>query len=245
MPSKDPKYQGCELIDAFSLFHLALMYNLQSSDMIASLSEYGPFAPVVGYAGALITTVIAIAAIWSGRTENWRPPEEVLPGTGQKFVFLFCAVGMTLQWYLASPTFINYYLAAVSTIGVLSFAAYIKYTSLLKIHVYHKLIGTGPESVRVKRILGGRTLLPEAEEIRKKKKISVQKLLEGAAYERDQLWSREAQDWVQTRVLLLFVFTLFAGTSALTGASFAVQVILTQKAASSVIRSSDAPGLGN
>jgi hypothetical protein len=66
-------------------------------------------------------------------------------------------------------------------------------------------------------------------------------LLEGAAYKADLLWSREARQWVKQRVLLFFILTLVLGTSALTGARFATQVLLTKKSASSVIHATDAP----
>lgn len=93
------------------------------------------------------------------------------------------------------------------------------------------------------RILGGRELRPEAERKRKKLGIDVQTLLEGAAYKADLIWTREARRWVKQRVLLFFILTLVFGTSALTGASFAAQVLLTRKAAASFIRGDEAPGI--
>ena len=92
------------------------------------------------------------------------------------------------------------------------------------------------------RILGGRDLLPDAAKKCRQHGVDIQALLEGAASP-DQLWSRESRHWVKQRVLLFFILTLVLGTSALTGASFATQVLLTETAAASVIRSSDAPGL--
>jgi hypothetical protein len=110
-------------------------------------------------------------------------------------------------------------------------------------YVFIKKVATGPSSTRDVRILGGRHLLPEAEKKRKKQRVDIQSLLEGVAYNPDLLWSREARKWVKERVRLFFILTLLLGTSALTGSSFATQLLLTKQAAASVIRTSDAPAL--
>jgi hypothetical protein len=57
------------------------------------------------------------------------------------------------------------------------------------------------------------------------------------------VWDRSDRQSVKTQVLLFFILALVFGTSALTTASFATQVMMTQKAAASVIKNSDAPGL--
>lgn len=211
--------------------------------MLAALSEYGPFAPVVGYAGAIMATGAALFLMWGGRMKKWRPPDEDLPGTAQALVLLLCGVGMVLQWYFAAPVTIARFLAVVAMLAIACVVCFLKYTGLLGTYVYLKKVATGPTSTRFVRILGGRHLRPEAEETRKRLGVDIQSLLEGASYNPDLLWSREARRWVKQRVLLLFILTLLLGTSALTGASFATQVLLTNKAASSVIRTVDAPGV--
>lgn len=211
--------------------------------MLAAASEYGPFAPVVGYAGAIMATGAALFLMWGGKMEKWRPPDEDLPGTAQALVLLLCAVGMVLQWYFAVPPTIAWFLSVVAMLAVACVICFLKYTGLLGTYVFIKKVATGPSSTRDVRILGGRELLPEAEKKRIKHGVDVQSLLEGAAYNSDLLWSRAARQWVKQRVLLFFILTLLLGTSALTGASFATQVLLTKKAAASVIRSSDAPAL--
>lgn len=211
--------------------------------MLESVSDYGPFAPVVGYAGAVMAAGAALLAIWSGKMEKWRPPDEDLPGTAQKFVLLLCGVGMVVQWYFAVPDVIDWFLGVVVILTVATILCFLRYSGLLGIYIYVKKVATSQNSTCDVRILGGRNLLPEAEKIRTKKKIDIQTLLEGAAYNVDKLWSREARDWVKQRVLLFFILTLVFGTSALTGASFAVQVLLTKKAAASVIHTTDAPAL--
>ena len=211
--------------------------------MLPSPSEYGPFAPVVGYAGAIMAAGAALFLMWGGKMQKWRPPDEDLPGTAQALVLLLCSVCMVLLWYFAIPGAIAWFLTAVFLFAVACVACFLRYNALLGTHIYIKKVATSQQSTRDVRILGGCELLPEAEEKRKKEKIDIQTLLEGAAYNPDFLWSREERQWVKQRVLLFFILTLVFGTSALTGASFATQVLLTEKAAASVIDTTKAPGL--
>lgn len=206
-------------------------------------SEYGPFAPVVGYAGAIMATGTALFTLWGGRMRKWRPPDEDLPGTGQAVAMLLCGVGMVLQWYCATPEAVGWFLVAVGVLAAACVASLMRYGGLISTHVYVKRVAVGRHSTQDVRILGGRRLLPDAEKKRRDLGIDIQTLLEGAAYNPDLLWSRASRNWVKVRVLLFFILTLVLGTSALTGASFATQVLLTKKAAASVIRSSTAPGL--
>ena len=211
--------------------------------MFAVASDYGPFAPVVGYAGAIVVTGGALFSMWGGSTEKWRPPDEDLPGFAQKLVLLLCGVGMVVQWYLAEPASIVWFIVSVVVTATACVVCFLKYSELLGTFVYTKKIATTTSSTRDVRILGGRDLLPDAEKKQKKLKVEIQALFEGAAYSPDLLWTRESRQWVKKRVLLYFILTLLLGTSALTGASFAVQVLLTKKAATSVIQAKDAPGL--
>jgi len=211
--------------------------------MFVSASDYGPFAPVVGYAGVIMAAGGALFLMWGGKMEKWRPPDEDLPGTGQAIVLLLGGVGMVLQWYFATPGVIGWFLGGVAVLALACVACFLRYSGLLGTYVYIKKESTGPKSTRDVRILGGHELLPEAEEKRQKLGVDTQTLLEGAAYKADLLWSRPARQWVKQRVLLFFILTLLLGTSALTGASFATQVLLTKKAAASVIRTKDAPAL--
>ena len=208
-----------------------------------SASDYGPFAPVVGYAGAIMAAGAALFLLWGGKMKKWRPPDEDLPGTAQAIALLLCGVGMVLQWYFAVPDAIGWFLGGVAIFALATVVTFLRYSGLLGIHIYTKKVAIDARSTRDVRILGGRDLLPDAEKKRQKLGVDIQALLEGAAYNPDRLWSRESRHWVKQRVLLLFILTLVLGTSALTGASFATQVLLTRTAAASVIRSSDAPGL--
>lgn len=211
--------------------------------MFANASDYGPFAPAVGYAGAVIATGAAIFTLWGGRAKKWRPPDKDLPGTAQKFVLLFCGVFMVVEWYFADPSHVSWMIAGVVAVAIFAFVFYLMYSALIGAYGYKKPVIVKSNRYEETLILGGKQLRPEAEEKRKNLGIDTQALLEGAAYNVDLLWDRPNLQWVRTRALVYFVVMLVLGTSALTIASFSVQVILTQKAASSVIQKDQAPGL--
>lgn len=206
-------------------------------------ADFGPFAVVVGYGGVIIAAGGALFAVWGGRMREWRPPDEDLPKRTQKIALLLCGISMVFLWYYAPPETIGQLLWIIGGLVIASIIGYLFYSSLLGSHVYIKKVATNSNSTQDIRILGGRNLLPEAEKTRKEKGIDIQGLFEGAAYNPDLLWSRQDRQSVKVAVILSFILTLVSGTSALTGASFATQVILTKKAASSVVRAQDAPGL--
>jgi len=212
--------------------------------MLESVSEYGPFAPAVGYAGAIMAAGAALYFMWGGKMQKWRPPDEDLPGAAQALVLLLCGVGMVLLWYFALPGYVTWFIGGVVVLAIVCVACFLKYSGLLGNYVYTKVVATGPKSTHKVRILGGRKLLPAAAKKRAKLgDITVQALFEGAAYDPDLLWSRQERQWVKQRVLIFFILTLVLGTAALTGASFVTQVLLTKKAPSSIVRTNEAPGL--
>jgi hypothetical protein len=211
--------------------------------MIVDTQNYGPFAPAVGYAGTIMATGGAMFLMWGGKIKNWRPPDKDLPGTAQKMVLLLCGVFMVVEWYLSEPSLAGWMIAAVIVFAVGAVICYLKYDSLIGLYGYKKPVIGKNNKVEETLILGGRKLRPEAEEKCKEFGVKEQKLLEGAAFEVELLWDRNDLQWVRTRVLLFFILLLVMGTSALTTASFATQVILTKRAAVSVIHKDDAPGL--
>jgi hypothetical protein len=164
--------------------------------MLAAVADYGPFGPAVGYAGAIMTTAGMLFFLWAGRMRKWRPPDEDLPGTAQAMLVLLCGVAMVVLWYAATPGAIDLYLATVVVLAAASVACFLRYTGLLGLHIYIKRVATGDRSTREVRILGGRELLPEAEQQREALGVDIQALLEGAAYNPDLLWSRQSRQWV-------------------------------------------------
>lgn len=202
--------------------------------MLDHASDYGPFAATVGYAGAIIAAATAMFAVWAGKMEKWRPPEEDIPGGGRAIILLLCGVGVVLQWYFASPETVNYTLIITGILAIMALTSFLRYSNLIGTYTYCKKIPINNNSTRDVRVLGGQKLLEAAEKKRVRQGIDVQTLFAGAAYRPDLLWSKESQQWVKQRVLLFFIATLVFGTSTLTGASFATQVLISKKAAVSI-----------
>ena len=206
-------------------------------------SSYGPFAPVVGYAGAIMAAGGALFTLFGRRMKKWRPPDENLPGTAQAVVLLMAGVGMVVMWYFATPANIRWFVGGLLGLLLITAFALLRYQRLLGLYRYDRVVAISEEKTRTDYLLGGRELLPEVEKMRQKKNLTIQRLLEGALYDPDRLWSRDSREWVKSRVLTFFMLTVVMGTWALTAASFTVQVLLTQRSAQSVIRKEDAPGL--
>jgi hypothetical protein len=224
-------------------FLRVIVPRLRGFEMLADAANYGPFAPVVGYAGAIVATAAALLFLFAGKLEKWRPPDEDLPGGIQALVVLLCGVGMVIIWYCAEPDVMVWLLSGTGVLAIASVVCFLRYNRLLGIHIYIKRVAVSANATRDVRILGGPKLLPDAERKRKQEGIDTQTLFEGAAYNPDLLWSRPERQWVKQRVLVYFLLALVLGTCALTAASFATQVRLTKKPAASIIRTTDAPGL--
>src|SRR6266436_6630310 len=173
--------------------------------MLADTSDYGPFGPLVGYAGAIMASIAAVFFLWAGKMEKWRPPDEDLPGKSQAFVLLLCGVVMVMQWYFAVPEAIKWMLFSSGLFAVISVACFLFYSCLLGIYVYVKKIASGVQSTRDVRILGGIKLLPEAEKKRQERGVDIQTIFEGASYNVDLLWSRGSRQCVKLPVLILFI----------------------------------------
>jgi len=165
--------------------------------MLAVESDYGPFAPVVGYGGEIIAAGGALFFMWGGKMQKWRPPDEDLPGTAQAIVLLLCGVGMVLQWYFATPGALAWLLGATAVLAIGCVMCFLRYSGMLGTYIYVKKKATGENSTRDVRVLGGRKLLTEAEKKRVKLGVDIQGLLEGAAYRTDLLWSREDRQRVK------------------------------------------------
>jgi hypothetical protein len=211
--------------------------------ILLEVPNYGPFAPVVGYAAAIMASGGALFVMWGGKMKKWRPPSEDLPGTAQTLVLLLCGVFMVVEFYFAEPANIRWLVGSTALVAVCCVFCFLRYTGLIGRYGYLKPVPSNKGKIEQERILGGRVLRPEAERKRIELGIDEQALLEGAIYKVGALWDKDALQWVKTRVLLFFILTLVLGTSALTIAGFTTQVVLTQKAAARVIDRNDAPGL--
>jgi hypothetical protein len=203
----------------------------------------GPFAPMIGYVTAILAAIFLVSILWRGRLAVWNSPEEELPRTAPKIVSVITGVAMVILWLWAAPDviwglgFISIFLA------ILLILSYLTYSYLVGVLSYKIEVPIGQNKTRNHRIVGGFWLESNAKERLENEQITIQELLQGAAYNPDRLWSRTSRSLAKTTLLLLYLAIMFSGTLAISGVGFLVQVGLTGKPAASIIYTKDAPGI--
>jgi hypothetical protein len=194
--------------------------------------NFGPFAPVVGFACAIMASAGALFVAWGGRMKSWNLPNKDLPGKERNLALLLCGVFMVVEFVLTEPQRLTWITLAAAGFAILTVVFFIQYGSIINVYGYKKPVPGRSGSINQTLILGGRNLKPEAAKMKKNKNISTQDLLEGAAFSVDLLWEREELEWVRKRAVIYFILLLVAGTSALTLAGFSTQIMVEKKAAS-------------
>jgi hypothetical protein len=210
--------------------------------LLLTKADYGPFAPVVGFAGVIMASALAIFAAWGGRMKTWKLPSKDLPGKERNLVLLLCGVFMVVEFVLVEPPRLMWFTLAAAALAILAVVFFIQYGSIINVYGYKKSESDRNGKAVQTLILGGRKLRPEAAKKQKElgPGIDTQALLEGAGFKVDVLWSREELEWVRKRAIIYFILLLVVGTSALTVAGFATQMAVEKKAAS--ISGAPAPG---
>jgi hypothetical protein len=211
---------------------------------MAESTDFGPFAALVGYIVAAIATVVAIRRASLGPMGKLRSPEEDIPQAGQRGAAMLCLVGMVGIFLLATPSNTLQVFLFAALCGVVWMLVFTRYSGLIGKHSYDTLEVKDGET-RVRKIIGGESLKPEAERQRRATQLSIQDLLAGAAYKPDYLWDRDSRRKVKTHLMHLFLIMIVSGTLGATAAGFAIQVKLTGKDAATFIRPANAPGLEN
>lgn len=222
----------------------------------ATQTDYGPFAPVVGYVIALASTVGAFALTWRGRLAKWKPPEEVLPSAAQKFVVLLSMVFVGLAFYYSRPETVEKLFWAGGIIGSIAFVSFVIYTFVIFAHRYPNTRVKNPKTDEheFRDILGGFWLTASARKTMREgvvtpdgKRIqpppTITALLNGVDGDLESVWSKNSRGLVMAVVTVLFVATLFFGNLAVGCTGFGIQVHLTKKSAEKTTRTEDAPGL--
>jgi hypothetical protein len=204
----------------------------------------GPFAPVVGYAGAILAAAFLLQRVWAVRVADWQSPDENLPGTAARVVALLSGMGMVALWLYAAPNVLWQTVTLGIACAVLLCVAYILYYFLNGTLIYTVERADGESASKKKKIVGGLWLTGTAKEAKRKHHVTTtQDLLQGAAYDPDKLWSRTSRGMAKVFLLVLFLTVMVSGTLAITSAGFATQVHLTGKSAASIIKRAESPGL--
>jgi Na+(H+)/acetate symporter ActP len=182
------------------------------------MTDYGDFGNLVTTAGCLAAAGGAITLSWMKRAK-WQPPEEALPKIGARFAGLIAMVFIAIV-YVFGGTMGLAYLAYLS--GVLLLAAVIALSITIFTNITYSFYY--PSRTEENRLLGGSVLTEEAAGIKKRKGQSEQEMLGDLQGERDKLWTKRSQAFVNLRSTLSFIVFLAFGTSALAAAAFLVVV---------------------
>lgn len=173
--------------------------------------DYGPLKEVVSLAGSIVAAGGAIRLAWRGRA-NWEPSEEDIPAGAQKVGGLIGAVLIALMFVNWSNEDDAGKLVTTALVALgLTLGFLILYGCLVGMQTY-EVVGAEGTS---KRIIGGFWLTKKARKIKAERQVGVQRLLEGAAYEIDEVWSRPSRQLAKTSFVLGYLGLTIAGTIAL------------------------------
>ena len=203
----------------------------------------GPFAPLVGYASAIVASMYAIwTLLW--RQKIWQAPQNLLPTSLRGMIIVILSVGMVSIWLNIEPTTLITSTKLAAILASSAMLSFLLYFFLLRICSYDKEVAVGPNKTEIIKIIGGFNLLNEAKKEMGNHKIrTVQELFKGSLYDADLLWSRTSQEVARICIMLCFIAIAVCGTLALTTAGFITQVRLTGKPAAEVIKKETPPGL--
>lgn len=192
-------------------------------NMLLTATDYGPFAPMVGFVGGAAAAVTAISITWRGTLKKWRPPEEALPGTAQKMIAILGIISVVYIWWIASPETAELLWKYVFVMLGSAVTAFLFYSLSVAYLRYTIETDTGTHVV-----LGGLWLSAFAKKTMKEKNVpTAQEFLKGVGYQKDIVWSRLSQVLAQLITIMLYIITLAGGTAAVGGVGFLIQVGMT------------------
>ncbi|SRR6266446_1265069 len=182
------------------------------------MADYGVLTGLVGGIGALIAASTAIMLSFKGR-QKWEPSEEDIPKGPVKVVGTLTAVGVGLLYYWASQLRYNentyFWITIVCAFSlVLGFLAYV---ILITVYTYERQIVVEGE-MKEDKIIGGFWLTSQAREVQQQypeTKNNIQRLLQGAAFNVDDVWPRVSRALAKVFFLLAYFTIIIGGCLAL------------------------------
>jgi hypothetical protein len=185
---------------------------------IVAAHDAGSLHPLIRVTGWVFTTVVALGATWRGRSTKWEPAEEDLTGAPAKVSGLVCAAILALIWGTqASPE--HSHTLAVITISCVAVCviAMIGYGLLIGTHVYDKEVSELPNTTTHRKIVAGLWLRPAAKKKREDENLTIQTMLEKAAFDEDELWTRLSRTLAKTLFAVAYIVFTVCGTLAVAG----------------------------
>jgi hypothetical protein len=178
-------------------------------------ADYGPLTDVVATAGAVAAAGGAIAFSWKGRA-SWEPSEQDVQAGAQKVGGLIASVLIALMWASWRN---GKHIGTLETTALVLLAL-----TLIFLLIYGYLVGVQTYTVQrhdgtTEHIIGGFWLTSEAKKSRAKHNVTIQELLEGAAYDVNKLWSPPSRQLAKSSFVLGYLGLTICGTVALAAAA--------------------------
>jgi hypothetical protein len=178
-------------------------------------STYGPFSNIVQDAGQLVATAVAIMYAWIPR-KGWDLRQQDLPGWLRSVALAFAAVGLvilTLEEQGKTRQQLVGFLIVSAVIAVALATAYI----IAFFGVTHPSLEARRGQTRPSRVVGGFKLRSAYVNSRE----AVSTILEGNAYEPEQVWTTRSLAVARAIIALLYVALLVAVTLLIAAAVIA------------------------
>lgn len=200
------------------------------------MEKYGPFLTIVALAGTAATTFWTLTRIFGTKYEGWRPPDQGLSGRLLTGVLAVSAGALFAAFMLITPSNKIMFLGLGILILVLFAFLIPLYQGQVNVHFYKKPAETSKDAdgndyvSKWLTIVGGRSLLPEAEKRKKESNVSNQELFSGTdpePYDEDKLWDRADRQGVQMKMSYLLMGLLTCFNAGIILVLFSAQVYIT------------------
>lgn len=194
------------------------------------MSGYGALGGIVAVAGSVMAAGGAITLAFKGRAQ-WEPIEEDVPRAPAKVAALATAVCVVLIWATARQRHDPGWLVPFC-LGCLiaTFVGMCLYVWLVQVHTFTAEFATGREHAVPRKVIGGLWLTHRAKKAmldRPDEPIPLQRLFEGAAYNKDLLWSGNSQFAAKVLFLAAFVALQVFGSLSLASAAILLDAVTT------------------
>jgi hypothetical protein len=192
------------------------------------VSGYGALGGIVAAAGSVMAAGGAITLAFKGRA-RWEPIEEDVPKAPAKAAALATAVCVVLIWAAARRRHDPGWLVPLC-LGCLiaTFVGMCLYVWLVQVHTFTAKFATGRRHAVCRKVIGGLWLTTDAKKAmlhRPDGPIPLQRLFEGAAYDKNLLWSGNSQFAAKLLFLVAFLALQVCGSLSLASAAILLDAV--------------------
>jgi len=185
------------------------------------MNEYGPLAGLVASVAAILAAGGAITLAWV-RNATWAPPEEDVPNAPARVASLLTTIAVAGLWFETGKSLSARELEIIAAFtGGLTFFFLLLYTLMMGVYIFEKRMANEHGQVESRRTVGGFWLTPHGRE-GLKSALTAQRLLEGAAYQNDLVWSRYSRSLVKMVLIVAFTGLIFCGSTAISSIALSI-----------------------